>query len=92
MNIKALKDSYGLQNLQGLDLVCKRDVHLQLKDFQIKVIVHELKQIMQRVFSFATCCCCNIYMTRVACPELLFKTYEKWLFLNGHISVWMWVE
>jgi hypothetical protein len=53
--------------------------------------VHELKQIMQYEFTFATCCC-KMYMTGVVGPELQFLTYEAWVFLNGHVSVWMCVE
>jgi len=55
------------------------------------IVVHELKEIMQHVFIFATCCC-KIYMTEFVGPELLFITYKAWFFLDGHISVCMCVE
>jgi hypothetical protein len=70
--------------------MCIHSYNTKFLPFRV-IVVHELKQIMQHVCTFASCCC-KIYMTGVVGPELLFITYEAWFFLDGHISVWMCVE
>jgi len=65
--------------------ICIHSYDTKFCPFRV-IVVHELKQIMQHVFTSASCCC-KIYMTGVVGPELLFIT-----FLDGHISVWMCVE